>query len=154
MAHVILVDTSVFLNILNVPAFNQNRSDVFDQLRIYLSEQSTSLILPMVAIIEAGNHIAQLSSGGDRRKFASIFAEEVQKAIAGQAPWQAMRMPDMEKIRDWLPEFPDYAMREVGMGDLAIINDWKDACELYTAYRVSIWSLDHAFAGCDRASTI
>lgn len=154
MAQVVIVDTGVFLNILNVPAFNQHREEVIERLKGYLQQSNTSLLLPMIAIVEAGNHIAQLSSGGDRRRFAEIFVEQVKKAISGEAPWRAMQLPDTNVIEGWLDEFPDRATGNIGVGDLAIIKDWEARCDLHSGHRVTIWSLDLALNGYDRAANI
>ena len=153
MPDIVLIDTSIFLNILDVPAFNQDRSAVLDQVGICL-EQNAVFLLPIAAIVETGNHIAQLSSGSDRRRFAILFCEQVNAAIAGEAPWQAMRTPDTEMIRSWLPQFPDYSMREIGMGDLSIIKDWEETCKKHAAWRVRIWSLDNGLAHFNRPAAI
>lgn len=153
MADIVLIDTSVFLNILDVPAFNQERQIVLDEVSRCL-EQNAVFLLPIAAIVETGNHIAQLASGGDRRRFAVTFCEQVNAAISGEAPWQAMRTPDTEMIQSWLPQFPEFSMREIGMGDLSIIKDWEDTCRKHTGWRVRIWSLDNGLMHYDRAARI
>ncbi|MBF0373520.1 MAG: hypothetical protein HQL39_08885 [Alphaproteobacteria bacterium] len=109
-----------------------------------------NLLLPMAAIIEAGNHIAQLADGGQRRRYAALFAEAVRAALKGDAPWRAMQVPGTEAIEQWLDEFPDCAMRGLGMGDLSIVKDWQAACARHPFHRVRIWSLDHGLVGYDR----
>lgn len=153
MPEIVIVDTSIFLNALDVPAFNQHRKQVLDELERRINDGAV-LLLPIAAIVETGNHIAQLSSGRDRRRFAVKFCEQVEAAIVGDAPWQAMRAPDVEAIRNWLAEFPDHAMREIGMGDLSIIKDWEETCEKHPAWRVRVWSLDGGLAHCDRRARI
>nr|WP_242032740.1 hypothetical protein [Oscillatoria sp. FACHB-1406] len=103
----------------------------------------------MAAIYETGNHIAQLSNGYDRRRCAEFFVEQVQMAIAGDAPWQVMQVPTVEEIGDWLSEFPDLAMRGAGMGDTSIIKEWKKMKKKLPARRVFIWSLDSDLKGYD-----
>lgn len=154
MAQIVLVDTCVFLNILDVPAFNQDRENVLERLTIYVTSPNTSLLLPMIAIVEAGNHIAQLSSGGNRRAFALKFVDQVSKAMSGDAPWRAMRMPEGEVIAKWLPEFPGHAMQGTGMGDLSIIKDWEATCAMHSGHRVTIWSMDQNLLGYDRRALI
>jgi hypothetical protein len=154
MSQIVLVDTCIFLNILDVPSFNQHRVAVLTALKNYVVTSSTSLLLPMIAIVEAGNHIAQLSSGGHRRIFAAKFANEVSKAMTGDSPWRAMRMPESEIILRWLPEFPGHAMCGTGMGDLSIIKDWEATCAMHAGHRVTIWSLDHNLEGYDRGPLV
>ncbi|MBF0129271.1 MAG: hypothetical protein HQL33_04705 [Alphaproteobacteria bacterium] len=148
---VIIVDTSIFLNVLDVPAFNQNRSAVYGEFKNLLADQNISLLLPMAAVIETGNHIAQVADGGLRRLSARRFTEQVKAAMCGDAPWRTTQVPGSEAIEEWLDEFPDHAMRGIGMGDLSIIKEWEACCRRHPRHRVRIWSLDNAMAGYDRA---
>lgn len=150
MALVLIIDTSVFLNVLDVPAFNQNRDAVLAEFADHIAAAGTSLLLPMAAVFEAGNHIAQLKDGRQRRKYAEIFADQVAQALDGSAPWQPTAMPDATAIRGWLAEYPDCAMRGVSMGDLSIIKEWEAACKRHPHHHVRIWSLDGALTGYDR----
>lgn len=147
MPSVILVDTCILLNVLNVPAFNQHRAVVFAELERLSADSGVNLLLPMAAIIETGNHIAQLADGRHRRKFATIFAEAVRAALRGEAPWRAMQAPGIEVIEKWLDEFPNHAMRGVGMGDLSIIKEWSAVKARHPTHHVTIWTLDRAMGG-------
>lgn len=147
------MDTTVFCNVLNVPGLNQDSEEVFSELETNISNGDT-LLLPMAAVIETGNHIAQLSGGSSRRKSAEKFCGQVMAAIDGTAPWTAMKFWESEQLRGWLGEFPDRAMQEVGMGDLSIIKDWERMCELQPGRRVRIWSLDSHLQGYDRDALI
>ncbi|KAF0179385.1 MAG: hypothetical protein FD161_1484 [Limisphaerales bacterium] len=136
-----LIDTSVFCNLLKVPGRDQHCEEMLSELT-QLIEQRTTLLLPMTAVIETGNHIAKVSDGGRRRTAALRFCSEVGKAIDGTAPWTATPFWEVVALRNWLDEFPDQAMRGVGMGDLSIIKEWERQCDLHKARRVFIWSLD------------
>ncbi|MBL4685388.1 MAG: hypothetical protein JKY37_12410 [Nannocystaceae bacterium] len=70
---------------------------------------SESLIVPMPAIFETGNHIGQNGSGRQRRSTAERFATFVRDAIDGNAPFTPTPFPDPEDINKWLAEFPDWA---------------------------------------------
>lgn len=140
MKAVAIVDTSIFCNILNIPNMNSSRNEVMDEFE-KLIKDDTSFLLPMAAVYETGNHIAQLSDGGNRRRFAEVFVKQVEKAINGDAPWQIIRVPTLEEIGIWLDEFPDRAMRNVSMGDLSIIKEWEKAKKRTPHLRVFIWSL-------------
>ncbi len=141
MTSVAIIDTTVFLNVLDVPGRNQNRSHVFSCMR-ELIENNTTLLLPMAAVYETGNHIARLTDGGHRWCFALKFKGEVLKAIDGKAPWQAMTAPTIDLVREWLIGFPDSAKRGAGMGDLSIIKEWENFKKKTPNFRVFIWSLD------------
>ncbi|OLP18302.1 hypothetical protein BST81_11290 [Leptolyngbya sp. 'hensonii'] len=146
MPPVAIVDTSIFCNVLDIPHMNGERENVIGQLKEFL-ENGTTLLLPMAAVYETGNHIAQLSDGSNRRRFAQKFVEEVNKAITGKAPWQVMQVPSMEEIGEWLSEFPDSAMRGAGIGDLSIIKEWEKFTRKVPDRRVFIWSLDRDLQG-------
>ena len=70
MSSIVLLDTSIFMNILDVPGFNQDRDDVLDRFGDMI-QAGDYFLLPMAAIRETGNHIAHLASGDVRRKNAT-----------------------------------------------------------------------------------
>lgn len=148
MRAVAIVDTSIFCNVLNIPNMNSERERVMQQLEEFLKNE-TSLLLPMAAVYETGNHIAQISNGGNRRRFAEAFIQQVKKAMTGEAPWQVMQLPTTEEIGEWLSGFPDSAMRGAGMGDLSIIKEWEKFKGKVPDCRVFIWSLDKDLQGYD-----
>ena len=148
MRSVAIVDTSIFCNVLNIPNMNGEREQVMKQLEDFL-ETETTLLLPMAAVYETGNHIAHLSDGRNRRRFAEAFVEQVKKAMTGEAPWQVMQVPTTEEVGDWLNGFPDSAMRGAGMGDLFIIKEWEKFKGKVPDCRIFIWSLDRDLKGYD-----
>ncbi|MBO1347286.1 MAG: hypothetical protein EBE86_007755 [Hormoscilla sp. GUM202] len=148
MKAVAIVDTSIFCEFLNIPNMNNSREEVLKEFERLLNDD-TSFLLPMAAVYETGNHIAQLSDGGNRRRFAQSFVNQVQKAINGEAPWQIMQVPTVAEIDIWLSEFPDSAMQGVGMGDISIIKEWEKAIKRTPYLRVFIWSLDKDLMGYD-----
>ena len=152
MSAVAIVDTSILCNVLNIPTKNSDRSKIISDLKQYL-EEGTTLLLPMAAVYETGNHIAQLSSGRQRRQFAETFVTEVKKAIAGEAPWQVMQLPTTEEVSIWLNQFPDAAMRGAGIGDLSIIKEWEKFQKRAPNRRVFIWTLDSDLKGYDTRMT-
>ncbi|WP_026097790.1 hypothetical protein [Baaleninema simplex] len=148
MRAVAIVDTSIFCNLLNIPMMNSDRTQVMEALEQFIEEE-INLLLPMAAVYETGNHIAQLSEGRNRRRFAKLFVEQVKKSIAGDAPWQVMQLPNLEEVGEWLNRFPDSAMRGAGMGDLSIVKEWEKMRRKTPNYRVFIWSLDSDLQGYD-----
>jgi hypothetical protein len=148
MSAVVIIDTSIFLNVLDVPSFNQDRRAVFQDFQNYIQD-GANILLPMAAIFETGNHIAQLSNGGNRRRFAAKFADQVKKALSGDAPWHPTQTPTTEMIDMWIDEFPDSAMRGASMSDLSIVKEWQAAVIRHSHLRTLIWSLDDDLAGYD-----
>lgn len=149
MSQVVIVDTSVLLNVLDVPAFNQNRDDVFGEFEEFV-DAGASLLVPMAAVFETGDHIADLTDGRQRRRYAERFCEAIRDALAGDAPWTPIRFPDAEQLQNWLRDFPDYAMRGPDLSDLSIIKAWEIACQRHSSRRVRIWSLDGDLRGYDQ----
>ena len=75
----------------------------------------TTLLLPMAAVLETGNHIAQLPNGNVRRSTAKKFCEEVSKAIDGTSPAMLDRRPGGTELSP-----TDRARRSSGYSDPAI----------------------------------
>lgn len=149
MSAIVLVDTSILLNVLDVPGFNQSREEVLNGFRQHI-QNSDHLLLPMAAIIETGNHVAHVAHGQARRLSAQRFVREMHKALQGEAPWKPTHFPDNAQVLRWLDAFVDLAVREIGFGDLSIIKEWERTCQLYPMSRVLIWSLDRHLRGYER----
>ena len=150
MSAIVIVDTSVLLNIIDVPDRNQRRDEVFDRLAA-LIEGGDHLFIPMAAIVEVGNHIAHVKRGALRRAAAERFVKEVRGAINDEAPpWKPINFPSNQEVLRWLDAFPESAMRGVGMGDLSIRQEWESCCQRFPMSRVWVWTLDRDLAGLDR----
>jgi len=148
-----LVDTSVFCEIVPVPGRSQQREAILADLKHHVQNEVT-LLLPVATILETGNHIAHIPDGGQRRSAAERFVRRVQEALGnveGPPPWtvpQPLLAP--EDLQRYLNQFPDYAMQEIGLGDLSIIEEYERQCRLHQMRRVFIWSLDHHLLAYDR----
>jgi hypothetical protein len=151
MSAIVLVDTSVLMNVLDVPGFNQQRAATLSEFE-ELVNANAHLFIPMAAVFEAGNHIAQLPQGQVRRSIAEVFVRAIQAALNDEAPWKPMRFPSSSAFALWLNDFPDAAMRGLGMGDLSIQKEWQEQCALYPMSRVRVWTLDGDLEGLDRAA--
>lgn len=158
MSAIVLLDTSVYLNVLNVPGFNQDRADIFSEFERAIRDEERFL-LPLASVWETGNHIADLVDGQTRRRFGQKLLEDVAKAFVGEVPYRATHFPDRDEFLRWLGDFPDMVMRNksdrklregVSLADLSIIKEWGRNCTLHPMSRVRIWSLDSDLAGYDR----
>lgn len=144
------IDTSVFLNILNVPGRNERHEAVMGELKDLLEHKDANvLILPFATIIETGNHIAHCDNGNQRRRAAEKFRECIQKTVNNQAPWQYYgNQLTAEDLGQICKEFPDFAMRGEGFGDLSIIRAYQKYKEETPAiHRIRIWSVDRHLQG-------
>lgn len=144
------IDTSVFMNILNVPGRNEKHREIMQELKDLLGHKNANvLILPFATIIETGNHIAHCDNGSQRRRAAEKFRECIDKTVNNRAPWQyygnQLTAEDLEQI---CREFPDFAMRGEGFGDLSIIRAYeKYKDETPAIHRIRIWSVDEHLQG-------
>jgi len=158
MSAIILLDTSVYLNVLDVPGNNQDRDDVLTEFGVRV-EDGDYFLLPMATIWETGNHIADLTTGGDRRRFAQKLVDDVKNALDGQSPYRATYFPEREEFLLWLNDFPNHAMKNksaqkttegVSLADMSIIKEWERTCAKHSMSRVLIWSLDSDLTAYDR----
>lgn len=150
MSCVCIIDTSVFLNLLNVPGRNQHKDTVLESFEDYIGLGAT-FILPMATILETGNHIAQSGNGTVRRQNAAIFCQHVRAAFAGTAPYRLSDFPNTAELLLWLDRFPDLAGQNkspqkvnegTSFGDLSIIEEFNKCVRRFAMTEVFIWSLD------------
>ena len=135
------IDTSIFVEILDVPMRSSNHDHVFSELQEKIKNCDT-LFLPMATIIETGNHIAQKGDGRQRRECAIKFVDLVSKAFDARNPFKPISFLEKEQLQQWLCEFPDYAMRGNSLGDLSIIHDFHRLCRQSPRREIYIWSQD------------
>lgn len=154
MSVVCIIDTSIFVNLLNVPGRNQDKDRVANDFVEYV-KSGASFILPMATIIETGNHIAQNGNGSTRRKTAQLFCEAVRGAFNGEAPYRTSEFPSSQEVLTWLDNFPALAGKNkasgkttegTSFGDLSIIEEFNKCTRRCSMSEVFIWSLDSDLA--------
>lgn len=160
MSAIVLLDTSVYLNVLDVPGRNQWRIAILDEFAIRV-ENEDIFLLPMATIWETGNHVARLPNGDLRRRFAQRLVDDVTKALdeRGVPPYQPTHFPERRDFLGWLTEFPNHAQRNkeagkpgegMSLADFSIMKEWERTCTLHPMSRVLIWSLDADLSAYDR----
>lgn len=149
MSSIVLVDTSILLNVLDVEGRNERRDEVIDELAVRIQD-GDHLFIPLAAIVETGNHIAHVSNGAARRSAAQRFVLAVQGALNSEAPWKPLQFPEHTALAAWLQAFPDSASRQIGIGDVSIQHEWAQLCTKFPMSRVLIWSVDAHLQGHDR----
>lgn len=150
MRNVEFIDTSVFVEFLQVPNLSNPESRVIEELREKI-DKGISFVIPITTIIETGNHIAQCS--GDRRGAAGRFVRAIQAARKSEPPWIIRKV-------SWDEEFLDNFMagvdtqceliqhltnKTLGAGDVAILAECDQFRNEMQA-NVSVWSLDQKLA--------
>ena len=144
-----IIDTSILLNILDIPNRNANHEEVIKEFKSLAESKNETLILPLASIIETGNHIAHIGDGNIRREKAKLFSTYLKKTANGEAPWEyfgkELDKDDLSIIAD---EFPANAMMETGIGDMSIIRAYEKYKELVPSIgTIMIWSLDGHLQG-------
>ncbi|MGQ4382817.1 hypothetical protein [Streptomyces sp. SAS_270] len=151
MRPVVFVDTSVLLNLLRVPRKDQDHERVAEQLKKI--RQTCDLVLPVTAIIETGNHIAQLKDGAARGTCAEGLAGMLRLSIAGRAPWALNTVAwDKEFLQTLLDgagtgaTLVELARAKRGCGDLSILTEVARYRARTSGLRLLVWTLDSQLA--------
>lgn len=148
-----IVDTSVMCEYLDVPGLAA-RHDYFRAEFEARKRAGHRIYVPLVVMVEVGNHIGQNGDGGMRRKCATTFSTHVRDALRDEPPYQVLPFPDPEELERWLsgvgesgiPSFPDWVLQSdrkgkgSGLGDLSILY-----CGLTLRKRripVQVWTMD------------
>jgi len=103
MGAICLIDTSIFLEILNVPHKASQSELILQELKEKI-EAGESLFLPMATILETGNHIAKDKKvdGNQRRTCAEKFVNQVTQALEGKSPFTPINFLKKEDLQGWL----------------------------------------------------
>lgn len=147
---VVFVDTSIILRLIGIDGEDLARDAAteFDTRR----NRGEQFVLPVTALIEAGNRIVGLS--GDRRWFAEQLKSLIEAASKPDPPWILREAPlDQHFIKDLLEGDSTgsdlvtlLGDGRLGTGDLAILVE-RDQFKKQTAYTdVVVWSLDEELA--------
>ncbi|MCK9249345.1 MAG: hypothetical protein M0P31_10290 [Solirubrobacteraceae bacterium] len=145
---VVFIDTSVLLEVLAVPGKSQQHEAITDELRQRVKDRQ-GLVLPTAAVIETGNHIAQLHDGGQRRHHADRLSRIIRATAVGEAPWvmhgarwDAELLTRLCDGARGCPPLIDMAMQGVGTGDVSILAEAEAYAERVAGVDVRIWTLD------------
>jgi hypothetical protein len=131
MKKVLIIDTSILCVYLEVPGKDTcgsdkdrwNKQRVDDLLKKEI-EKSTIFVLPLAAIIETGNHIAQAAK--KRYEIAQALAEIILKTAKKETPWAAFTeqsvLWDTQGLKNLAEEWPELAKQKLSIGDATIIS--------------------------------
>lgn len=136
------IDTSVLLNLLNVPLKNQNHDTVKEEYNKFVA-QNDNFVFPAAVLFETGNHISHISDGSLRRTIASKFVRLINQAVDLQDNMSVIPEITKNELNAILENFPDQAMRGIGFGDSSIVAQFEDYWENKQPIgEMRIWSLD------------
>lgn len=151
LCSIILLDTSILLNLLEIPDRCQEKEAVQREFENY-PEEVNRFILPFSTIWETGNFIAHIKTGKDvRKKYALLFCELVKDAMTGKAPFRVVDPPKNEDVLEWLTTFPEAAGSDkspkkptegISWGDHSIIQTFEKLKKKMKMTSIKIWSID------------
>ena len=142
------LDTGVLDELMVIPGYSELEQAkwVKEEFRLRI-HQGERLIIPYAAMIEIGNHIAQVKKDSDRQRCAVQFSEFLNQSRNNQAPWFLCTDGMTEGQIAFLSEVFGKIGSEmrIGTGDLSIVYQYRVFCERVSgvAEDVRIWSLDH-----------
>ena len=146
MKSVRLIDTSILCELLGIPS----KSSPAESKKIKaeferLTNDDVWFILPLAAVIETGNHIAQNGDGTVRREKGKTLVNFVRKSLEDASPFIKPPFWEKDDLEAWMSRFPESAMRKVGLGDVSILRDLeiaKTRLNLPSAIPIDIWNKD------------
>ncbi|HEU4965797.1 MAG TPA: hypothetical protein VFV52_18460 [Bacilli bacterium] len=152
MSKVLVLDTSMLCCWLQVPGKDtcvapDGKWD-FDRVNEKIQaekEENTTFVIPLAAIIETGNHIAQAKTG-NRYEVACKLAEIMRQTAESLSPWAAFDNQSHfwkgDGLKQLASEFPEKANEKISIGDLTI----KSVADYYSKmggiYKVEIFTAD------------
>jgi len=147
---VVFLDTNVLLNLLDVPRRNDRRAEADQRFR-RLAKEGTLMIVPIVAVIEAGNEIAQIS-GAARRAHGDRLVTWLRHGLGETAPfttsgaiWDAAFLRDLVDGRAGCRSLlVELCTADVGAGDAAVLHElqrYRERVDLPSATPLRLWRL-------------
>jgi len=139
-----IVDTSVLVELLDVPGYNSKHDDLLTEFTV--RPRRDEFLVPLAVLFETGNHIAHGSDGVVRRTAAKQFVDFTRRSLAGKSPFVPTPFPEVRDVAAWLDAFPDQAARGIGLVDHSLIGLWEVQRAILKNRAVVIWSLDQHLA--------
>jgi hypothetical protein len=145
---VTFVDTSVLCNILDVPLMSDHSAEVKAEAR-ERGERGERFVLPVTAVIETGNHIANVRQG-DRRAAAARLVSLIQAIREHHPSWVLHEVEWDDAFLTALcagsttgQPFVDLAGNKLlGAGDVAILVERERFKSRSAHLDVRIWTLE------------
>jgi hypothetical protein len=139
---IVLIDTSIFTNLLNIPYRNENKEFIKEVFSLACNDQQYRFLIPLTTVIETGNFIAQIEDGNLRRVRAIEFKQHINDAYDGKAPFSPIDFTTLSDMHNWIDEFPNLAQSKISLGDMCILKDLEKLRSLNPLANIIIWTLD------------
>jgi hypothetical protein len=151
MAQLVFVDTSILCVLLQIPGKSDDRSQLVQEFE-QRQGNGAVFVIPIAAVVEPGNHIAQLSDGHDRESRSRALENLLDRSLAATHPWVMSGVAwDHVLVRSIIdgggsaPDLVQAARSHVGTGDLSILAEMRAfsaRTETPSALAVELWTLD------------
>ena len=142
MSNVHFIDTSVLVELLNIPKMNNHHEQAKAEYEDLVAKGDT-FVLPIAVLVETGNHIAHISDGNIRYKVACLFSSLVEKAARSEDNWNTIPEIPMDTLETIMNQFPDLARAQTGFGDISIIEQFNDYWQKRQPIgEMRIWAFD------------
>jgi hypothetical protein len=145
MRTVAFIDTSVLCGLLEVPGKSQQHAEIRAELEQRIDD-GEEFVIPITAVIETGNHIAQSGSRAAAERFVSLLrtsGEERSPFVVHRVGWDDEFLDELCAGNATKESFVDLAgSGRMGAGDVAILVE-RDRFKSASAYvNVPIWTLE------------
>lgn len=152
MTTVTFIDTSVLLEILQVPGKSDAATGAELVAEMDLRSQAGErFVIPVTTIIETGNHIAQCD--GDRYQVAGRLVRLLRAAAEEDGPWRVLQTRFDAEFLAALCEgdstgqpLPSLAAAKIGAGDVALLVERDTLLAGSAVAAASVWTLDAGLA--------
>ena len=142
MSTVHFIDTSVLVELLNIPGMNQRHEQAKEEYRQLVADQDT-FVLPIAVLVETGNHIGQIADGGSRYEISEKFSQIVKKAIQSEDHWNVIPELPVSILEQMMEDFSQWTKYSSGFGDMSIIQQFEDYWQKRQPIgKMRIWSFD------------
>ena len=148
MRDILVIDTSILCVWLDIPGKETcgTADDLWDRTRVARffeieERRGTLFVLPLAAIIETGNHIAQSRKAWE---CAIALCEIIMKSLDSTSPWVEFSQQDVlwsrTNLSKLISDWPEYAKAKFSIGDMTI----RFVAEFYSemGYDVHIFTGD------------
>lgn len=151
MSNVHFIDTSVLVELLNIPMMNEHHAQTKAEYE-RLANNGDVFVLPIAVLVETGNHIAHISDGNLRYTIAGHFSSLIQQAVESQNNWNTAPGITEKILKSIIKYFPEKARQRIGLGDVSIVEQFEDYWKHQQPIgEMRIWSLDGHLQGYSRS---
>lgn len=148
------IDTSILLEILEVPRKCTNPDKFKKEFAAFATQPQASVIIPISVLIETGNHINQIKSNPqEKQKVIQKFLDILDLFINSDNPWffygYDFTAEDIERV---IETYKGYKYIGPGIGDIFILDAYNEyVSNLRNGgnqnHKIEIWTLDQHLQG-------